>query len=113
MSKEWNVQFTALGTVSRDNVNDTMIMLESTGINGLMAYLLLILAALKQIPTKNQRWMLLMTSFPIPFKIDLSSYHTHAITYILATSLMSWFSLTTRPYRPGISSPWLSGYAWH
>jgi len=88
MSKEWNVQFTALGTVSRDNVNDTMIVLESTGVVGLMAYLLLILAALKQIPTKNQRWMLHQTSFPIPFKIDLSSYHTHAITYILATSLI-------------------------
>jgi len=58
MSKEWNVQFTALGTVSRDNVNDTMIVLESTGVVGLMAYLLLILAALKQIPTRYQRWML-------------------------------------------------------
>jgi O-antigen ligase len=88
MSKEWNVQFTALGTVSRDNVNDTMIMLESTGIVGLMAYLLLILVALKQIPTRNQRWILYQPSFSIPSEIDLSLYHTHAITYILATSLI-------------------------
>ena len=87
MSKEWNVQFTALGTVSRDNVNDTMIVLESTGVVGLMAYLLLILVALKQIPTRYQRWMLHQASF-IPWKIDLSIYHLHAITYILATSLI-------------------------
>ena len=53
ISKEWNVQFTALGTVSRDHVNDTMIVLESTGIVGLMAYLLLILVAFKQIPTRS------------------------------------------------------------
>jgi len=87
ISKEWNVQFTALGTVSRDNVNDTMIVLESTGIVGLMAYLLLILVALKQIPTRYQRWMLHQTS-SIPLQIDLSLYHLHAITYILATSLI-------------------------
>jgi O-antigen ligase len=88
ISKEWNIQFTALGTVSRDNVNDTMIVLESTGIVGLVAYLLLILVALKQIPTRNQRWMLHQTSSSIPVKIDLSLYHVHAVTYILATSLI-------------------------
>jgi O-antigen ligase len=88
ISKGWNVQFTALGTVSRDNVNDTMIMLEGTGIVGLMAYLLLILVALKQIPTLNQRRMLYQPSFPIPLEVDLSSYHMHAITYILAISLI-------------------------
>jgi O-antigen ligase len=88
ISKEWNVQFTALGTVSRDNVNDTMIMLESTGIVGLIAYLLLILVALKQIPTRYQRWMLYQPSFSIPSEIDFSLYHIHAITYILATSLI-------------------------
>jgi len=88
ISKEWNVQFRAIGTVSRDNVNDTMIMLESTGIVGLMAYLLLILVALKQIPTRYQRWILYQPSFSIPSEIDLSLYHTHAITYILATSLI-------------------------
>ena len=88
MSKEWNVQFRAVGTVSRDNVNDTMIVLESTGIVGLMAYLLLILVALKQIPTWNQHWMLCQPSFSIPSKIDLSFYHAHAIAYILVTSLI-------------------------
>ncbi len=88
ISREWNVQFTALGTVSRDNVNDTMIVLESTGVVGLMAYLLLILVALKQIPTLNQRLMLYQPSFSIHSKIDLSLYHTHAITYILAVSLI-------------------------
>jgi O-antigen ligase len=87
ISREWNVQFTALGTVSRDNVNDTMIMLESTGIVGLMAYLLLILVSLKQIPTRNQRWLLQEAS-SIPLRIDLSLYHTHAITYLLAVSLI-------------------------
>ena len=87
MSKEWNVQFTALGSVSRDSVNDTMIVLESTGIVGLMAYLLLILVAFKQVPTRHQRWMLHQTS-PIPMKMDLSLYHTHAITYILSMSLI-------------------------
>jgi O-antigen ligase len=87
ISKEWNVQFTALGTVSRDNVNDTMIMLESTGIVGLMAYLLLILVAFKQIPTRYQRWMLHQTS-SIPLEVDLSLYHIHAVTYILAMSLI-------------------------
>jgi O-antigen ligase len=87
ISKEWNVQFTALGTVSRDNVNDTMTMLESTGVVGLMAYFLLILVAFKQIPTWYQRRMLHQTS-PISMKIDLSLYHTHAITYILAISLI-------------------------
>jgi len=88
ISKEWNVQFTALGTVSRDNVNDTMIMLESTGIVGLMAYLLLILVALKQLPTRYQRWMLFQPSFSMPLGIDLSLYHIHAIAYILAISLI-------------------------
>jgi O-antigen ligase len=87
ISKEWNVQFRAIGTVSRDSVNDTMIMLESAGIAGLIAYLLLILVALKQIPTLNQRWMLQEAS-SIPLRIDLSLYHTHAITYLLAVSLI-------------------------
>ena len=88
ISKEWNVQFTALGTVSRDHVNDTMIVLESTGIVGLMAYLLLILVAFNQIPTRYQRWMLHQTSSSIPLEIDLSLYHIHAVTYILAMSLI-------------------------
>ncbi len=87
ISKEWNVQFTALGTVSRDNVNDTMIVLESTGIVGLAAYLLLILVTLKQIPTRIQRWMLQQAS-SIPYGIDFSLYHFHTITYILAVSLI-------------------------
>jgi len=88
ISKEWNVQFTALGTVSRDHVNDTMIVLESTGIAGLMAYLLLILVALRQIPTRKQRWMLHRTSSSSPLEINLSLYHIHAVTYILAISLI-------------------------
>jgi O-antigen ligase len=88
ISKEWNVQFRAIGTVSRDNVNDTMTMLESSGIVGLAAYLLLILVALKQVPTRNQRWMLYQPSFSIPSEINFSLYHTHAIAYILAASLI-------------------------
>jgi O-antigen ligase len=88
ISKEWNVQFTALGTVSRDNVNDTMIVLESTGIVGLMAYLLLILVALKQIPTRKQRWMLHQPSFPSPLETNFSLYHIHAVSYIVAVSLI-------------------------
>jgi len=87
VSKEWKVQFTALGTISRDHVNDTMIMLESTGIVGLMAYLLLILVAFRQIPTRYQRWMLHQTS-PIPMKMDLCLFHIHAITFILTMSLI-------------------------
>jgi O-antigen ligase len=88
ISKEWNVQFTALGTVSRDHVNDTMIVLESTGIVGFMAYLLLILVAFKQIPTRYQRWTLQKISPSLLSKIDLSVYHNHAIIFILATSLI-------------------------
>lgn len=88
ISKEWDVQLTALGTVSRDSVNDTLIMLESTGVVGLMAYLLLILAAFSQIPTRYQRWMLHEISSSHLSRIDLSVYHTHAITFILATSLI-------------------------
>jgi O-antigen ligase len=65
-----------------------MIVLESTGIVGLMAYLLLILVALKQIPTRYQRWMLYQPSFSIPLEIDLSLYHIHAIAYILTISLI-------------------------
>jgi O-antigen ligase len=88
ISKEWNVQFKALGTVSRDSVNDTMTMLESTGIIGLIAYLLLLLVAFRQIPTRHQRWMLYQPSFSIPLKIDLSLYHIHAVAYITAISLI-------------------------
>ena len=88
ISKEWKVQFTALGTVSRDSVNDTMIVLESTGIVGFIAYLLLIMVAFKQIPTRYQRWMLQKISPSPPLKIDLSVYHNHAIIFILATSLI-------------------------
>jgi len=77
-----------LAPFQRDNVNDTMIMLESTGIVGLMAYLLLILVAFKQIPTRYQRWILYQPSFSIPLEIDLTLYHMHAIAFILAISLI-------------------------
>ncbi len=90
VSKQWEPKLTAIGIASRDSVNDTLITLESTGIVGLMAYILLIVLAVKQIPTRQQRFLICKMHGP-PFpqrKGDFSAYHVHAIAFIISISLI-------------------------
>jgi hypothetical protein len=71
-------------------VNDTLITLEGTGIVGLMAYILLILLAIKQIPTQQERFLIRKMHGP-PFpqaRKDFSAYHVHAIAFIISVSLI-------------------------
>jgi O-antigen ligase len=89
ISKAWEPKFTALGFVSRDSVNDTLIALESTGIVGLMAYIMLLFLAIKQIPTRQERFLIRRMHGP-PFsqiRRDLSAYHNHAIAFSISMSL--------------------------
>jgi O-antigen ligase len=89
IAKDWQPKFTAIGTVSRDSINDTLIVLESTGIVGLMAYILLVFLAIKQIPTRQERFLIRkMHGPPSPQKRgDLSAYHIHAIAFSIGISL--------------------------
>jgi O-antigen ligase len=90
VSKQWEPRLTSIGLVYRDSINDTLITLESTGIVGLMAYILLIALAVKQIPTRQQRFLICKMHGP-PFpqrRGDLSAYHVHAIAFIISTSLI-------------------------
>ena len=90
ISKQWEPRLTAIGLVSRDSINDTLITLESTGIVGLMAYILLIVLAIKQIPTRQQRFLICKMHGP-PFpqrRGDFSAYHVHAIAFIISISLI-------------------------
>ncbi len=90
ISKQWDVKLTALGTVTRDGVNDTVIVLESCGVVGLGAYVLLVILALRQIPTRRERRVLSrIHSPPLGLKgFDFSQYHFHAITFVLSASLL-------------------------
>ncbi len=90
VSKQWEPKLTAIGIVSRDSVNDTLIALESTGIVGLMAYILLIILAIKQIPTRQQRFLMSkMHGPPFPRRGgDFSAYHVHTIAFIISMSLL-------------------------
>jgi O-antigen ligase len=89
VSKQWEPKLTALGNVSRDNINDTLITLESTGIVGLMAYILLVLLTIKQMPTRQQRFLICNKRGPpaLPKKEDFSVYHVHAIAFTISISL--------------------------
>jgi len=90
ISKQWQPRLTALGLVSRDNVNDTLITLESTGVVGLMAYILLVFLAIKQIPTRQQRFLIRKIHGP-PFdqrRRNFSVYHVHAVAFIISMSLL-------------------------
>ena len=88
--KEWKVELKALGTISRDAVNDTLFVLEGSGVVGLCAYVLLVVFALRQIPTRRERHLLGRIHSP-PSHLrgfDLASYHLHAVTFIVAASLL-------------------------
>jgi O-antigen ligase len=89
ISKVWEPKLTAIGAVSRDSINDTLIVLESTGIVGLMAYILLFFLTIKQIPTRQERFLIRKMHGP-PFpqrRADISVYHIHAITFTIGISL--------------------------
>jgi O-antigen ligase len=90
ISAQWEIQLKSLGTVKRDAVNDTLITLESTGVVGLGAYVLLVIFALRQIPTRRERHVLRrIRSIPLhPGSFDFSHYHLHAITFVLSVSLL-------------------------
>ena len=90
MSKEWEVRLKSLGTVKRDNVNDTLIALEGTGIVGFLGYILLVVLAVKQFPTRRERWLLVRQHSP-PYpgaRTDAKQCNDHAISYIIAASLI-------------------------
>jgi O-antigen ligase len=88
--KQWVPKLTAIGTVSRDSVNDTLIVLESTGVVGLMAYILLVILSIKQIPTRQERFLLRKIHAPpsVAKAADFSPYHNHAIAFIIALTLL-------------------------
>ena len=89
ISKYWDVQFTSLGLVTRDSINDTLIALESTGVVGLLAYALLVMLAVKQVPTRRERYLLRDIHAPpsISKGGGFSAYHNHAIAFIIAATL--------------------------
>jgi O-antigen ligase len=89
IAKDWQPKLTAIGIVSRDSINDTLIVLESTGIVGLMAYILLLFLAIKQIPTRQERFLIRkMHGPPSPQRrVDLSAYHIHVIAFSVGVSL--------------------------
>jgi O-antigen ligase len=88
--KQWEPKLTAIGTVSRDNVNDTLTVLESTGAVGLIAYILLVILAIRQIPTRQERFLLRKIHAPpsVLKGADFSAYHNHAIAFIIAATLL-------------------------
>jgi O-antigen ligase len=90
ISKVWEPKLTALGIVSRDSVNDTLIVLESTGVIGLIAYILLVILSMKQIPTRRERFLLRKIHAPPSVSGDAgsSAYHNHAIAFIIAGTLL-------------------------
>jgi O-antigen ligase len=90
MTKDWQPQLKSLGTIQRDNVNDTLVVLEGSGIVGLLAYALLVLFALGQGPTRRERHLLVRIHAPpsIAKGFDGALYHTHAITFIVSASLL-------------------------
>jgi len=90
VSKHWEPKLTSIGTTSRDSVNDTLITLESTGIVGLIAYVLLITLAVRQIPTRQQRMLISRMHGP-PFsqrRGDFSAYHVHSVAFIISIALI-------------------------
>jgi O-antigen ligase len=93
ISEVWEPKFTAIGIVSRDSINDTLIALESTGVIGLIAYILLVILSLKQIPTPRERFFLRRIHAPPSVSRDTgsSAYHNHAIAFIIAASLLVTF----------------------
>jgi len=88
--RQWEVQFKSIGTVRRDAINDTLIVLESSGVVGLGAYVLLIILALRQIPTRRERNLLSRIHSPPSSlrQFDFAPYHLHAITFVVAASLL-------------------------
>ncbi len=90
MSKQWEIGLTSIGTVKRDAVNDTLMMLESTGVVGLAAYALLVILALRQFPTRQERHILSRIHAPpsSPRAFDFIRYHLHAVTFVVAASLL-------------------------
>jgi O-antigen ligase len=90
ISKAWEVQLKSIGTVTRDAVNDTLIVLESSGVVGLGAYALLVILALRQIPTRRERNLLHRIHSPPSSRrqFDFAAYHLHAITFVVAASLL-------------------------
>ena len=91
--KQWEPKLSAIGTVSRDSVNDTLIVLESTGVVGLMAYILLVILSIKQIPTRQERFLLQKIHAPpsVSKGVGFSAYHNHAIAFIIALTLLVTF----------------------
>jgi O-antigen ligase len=87
--QQWEPKFTAIGTTSRDSVNDTLIVLESTGAVGLIGYILLVILSIRQIPTRQERFLLRKIHAPpsVSKGVGFSAYHNHAITFIIAASL--------------------------
>ena len=88
--REWKAELKALGTITRDAVNDTLFVLEGSGVIGLCAYILLVVFALRQIPTRRERHLLGRIHSP-PSHLrgsNLASYHLHAVAFIVAASLL-------------------------
>jgi len=90
ISRYWEPRLTSIGVITRDSVNDTLIALESTGVTGLIAYLLLVLLAIKQVPTRQERFLLRKLHAPPSLlrEADFSAYHNHAIAFIIALTLL-------------------------
>ncbi len=87
ISKYWDVKFTAIGVVSRDSINDTLITLESTGVIGLIAYAMLVILALKQMPTRRERFLLREIHAP-PRDAGSFAHDNHAIAFIISVTLL-------------------------
>jgi O-antigen ligase len=90
ISRVWEPKFTAIGVITRDSINDTLIVLESTGVAGLIGYLLLVLLTIRQMPTRQERFLLRKIHAPpsVLREADFSAYHNHAITFIIAVTLL-------------------------
>jgi len=103
ISKQWVPEPTATGVVSRDSVNDILIVLESTGVVGLIAYILLVLLSLKQIPTRRERLVLRRMHSPPPVakEVDFSVYHNHAIAFTAAAALFVTFQFDSTALSAG------------
>ena len=90
IASKWETQLVALGTVARDNVNDTLVIMEGAGVVGLGAYILLVIFVLRQIPTRSERHLLARLHSPPsgPKGYALSNYNLHAITFIIGAALL-------------------------
>jgi len=90
ISRYWEPKLTSIGVITRDSVNDTLIVLESTGVTGLIGYVLLVLLAIRQIPTRQGRFLLRKIHAPpsVLREADFSAYHNHGIAFIIAASLL-------------------------